>query len=128
MPHYADGIEAKVGDQVVGKLYNTQGPRAGTIISITPGADSCNAQVAFMEPVLVDGDPADRWRELENQWIGGDPLTTKVPRMAVWRERGGAHRPMFRVVRGEQHGSAGPAFALFECADYCGVSELTKIG
>ena len=128
MPHYADGTEAKVGDQVIGKLYNTPGVRAGTIISITPGADSCNAQVAFMQPVAIDGDPAERWHELERTWLGGDPLTAKVPNCARWRERGGHTQPMFRVVLGHNHGSAGPAFALFECADYCGVSELTKVG
>lgn len=128
MPHYKDGTVAMVGDQVVGKLYNTLGVRAGTIVSITPGATICNAMVAFLEPVLIDGDPADAWAELERIWAGGSPLTAKVPRMAVWRERGGHNQPRFRIVRGEAHGSSGPAYALFECADYCAVAELLKAG
>lgn len=128
MPHYKDGTEARIGDQVTGKLYNSPGIRSGTIISITPGADSCNAQVAFMEPVLIDGDPADHWRDLESGWVDGDPLHAKVPRMAVWRDKGGLHSPRFRVIQGQNHGSNGPAFALFECVDYCGVSELTRVG
>jgi hypothetical protein len=111
MPHYADGSEAKVGDQVTGKLYNTEGIRAGTIISITPGAESCNAMVQFTEAVPVDLDPG-----------GEDP---KPPRMAV---RVAHQLPLWRDLCGEQHGSSGPTFRLFICADYCATNELTKVG
>jgi hypothetical protein len=128
MPHYKDGTEAKVGDQVIGKLYNTAGVRAGTIVSISPGADACNAQVAFVEPVLIDGDPANRWQELEAQWLEGDPLSAKVPKMAVWGSRAARSGPLFHTYRAEHHGASGPAYALFECADYCAVAELTKVG
>lgn len=114
MPHYKDGTEAKVGDQVVGKLYNTAGIRAGTIISITPGADSCNAQVAFVEAVP----------------LGAGHHTIKVPGMAVRDPLvgPGVPPPRARVVRAENHGSAGAEFALFECVDYCAVSELQLVG
>lgn len=117
MPHYKDGTEAKVGDQVVGRLYNTEGTRAGTIISITPGAESCNAMVAFIEAVPVD--PA-----------ADNPIASRVPRMAVHEHIGddpGIRAPRYRIVQGEAHGSAGARFALFECADYCAVNELTKV-
>lgn len=105
MPHYADGTEAKVGDQVTGVLFNS-GPttKAGVIISITPGAESCNAMVQFTEGTKEDADP---------------------PRMAI-RADGGHLAP--RVVRGEQHGSSGPSFSLWTCADYCDTKGLTKVG
>lgn len=119
MPHYSDGTEAKVGDQVIGQLYNTTGVRAGTIISITPGAESCNAMVAFIEAVPID--PAPSFEQIE----------AKAPRMAV-RDPStdpGYSTPALRrrIVRGEAHGSAGATFALFECADFCAVRELTKV-
>lgn len=132
MPHYKDGTEAKIGDQVVGKLYNTLGVRAGTIVSITPGMDTCNAMVAYIEPVPIDDHSQMAWAELEFRWQPGSELTDKVPRMATWVARPIEHpsrtRPLFRVIRGEQHGSTGPFFALFECADYCAVAELEKVG
>lgn len=48
--HYKDGTEAKVGDVVKGTVYNYGRGKeiVGTMISITPGSDSCNCQVAFM--------------------------------------------------------------------------------
>ena len=50
MPHYEDGTPATVGDHVVGKTYNLGGKViSGTLISITPGADSCNCIVAYAE-------------------------------------------------------------------------------
>lgn len=112
MPHYQDGTEAKVGDQVFGKLYNTEGMRAGTIISITPGVESCNAMVGFLTTVRVG----------ENNTDKGD----KMPRMQIIDKDRDAVR--LRSIHGEQHGSSGPLFMLVECADYCAVNELTKIG
>lgn len=106
MPHYADGTEAKVGDHVFGKLYNTEGVRAGTIISITPGAESCNALVGFLVALL------------------GAETLPPAPRMTVIGSNG---TQLVRIIRGEQHGSSGPAFALYECADYCATNELTKV-
>ncbi len=113
MPHYKDGVEAKVGDQVYGRLYNTPGLRAGTIVSLTPGVESCNAMVAF----LVLQEVTDS--------IG---VPDTVARMGVWEDDGGPAFPRVRCVRTEAHGSAGPVMALVECADYCAVNELTKIG
>lgn len=113
MPHYADGTEAKVGDQVFGKLYNTPGVRAGTIISITPGVESCNAMVGFLDAVAVGGGYAG-----------------STPRMAVFEDepgQTGTKRSRQRVVKSEAHGSAGDEYTLVECADYCATNELTKI-
>ena len=112
MPHYADGSEAKVGDQVTGVLYNSgPAPKAGTIISITPGTESCNAMVQYTEAVPHELDPG-----------GEDP---KVPRMAV---RVAHQLPIWRDVQGEQHGAAGPTVRLFTCADYTETKQLTKVG
>lgn len=104
MPHYKDGSEAKVGDQVVGKLYNSgPEPKAGVIISITPGAESCNAMVQFTEVRALDG-----------------AVMPEAPRMAL---PAGS-----RQLKGEAHGSSGPEFIAFPCADYCATNELTKVG
>lgn len=56
MPHYADGTEAKVGDLVKGKPYNTPHEIVGEIVQITPSTDSCNCIVAFIKtiPAIVD--------------------------------------------------------------------------
>ncbi len=110
MPHYADGTEAKVGDQVAGKLYNSEGIKAGVIISITPGQESCNAMVQFTEA----------------KQIGADAVLPEAPRMAIFSKDGESR--ITRIVKGEQHGSVGPDFVLFQCADYCATNELTKLG
>lgn len=113
MPHYADGTVAKVGDNVTGKFINTDGVRAGTIVSITPGSESCNAQIQFTEvrPVggVLGGDP------------GGLPTMPAPPQMAL---RDG----FVRAVKGEQHGTSGPTFIIFTCVDYCDTNKLTKVG
>lgn len=112
MPHYKDGTVAKVGDQVFGKLYNTPGVRAGTIISITPGVESCNAMVGFLMTVpLVT--------------TGGEDQTSTPPRMSVAASDGLPKPP--RRTRTEQHGSAGPEVHVYECIDYCAANELTKV-
>lgn len=46
--HYKNGREARVGDQVVGKTYNRKDPVAGTLVTLTPGEDSCSAKVGFL--------------------------------------------------------------------------------
>jgi hypothetical protein len=46
MPHYADGIEAQLGDVVQGKPYNTPHEVTGVVVDIRAG-DSCNLDVAF---------------------------------------------------------------------------------
>jgi hypothetical protein len=108
MPHYADGSEAKVGDQVTGKLYNSGSePKAGTIISITPGVESCNAMVQFTELV-----PLEEGVELAH---------APKPRLAH------AQVPP-RESKAEAHGSSGPRVALFTCVDYTETKNLTKVG
>jgi hypothetical protein len=110
MPHYADGSEAKVGDQVTGVLYNSgPAPKAGTIISITPGVESCNAMVQYTEALPI----ADE----------GAPVMPEPPRNALF----GAGGPT-RSVKGEQHGSSGQKFVLFTCTDYTETKQLTKVG
>jgi hypothetical protein len=52
--HYVNGREAKVGDLVVGKLFNTKGLVSGTLVSLTPGNDSCSAMVGFLETKPVE--------------------------------------------------------------------------
>lgn len=54
MPHYSDGTEARIGDLVVGKPYNTPRVVAGVVMSVTPKAESCNLQVAFTDEVEID--------------------------------------------------------------------------
>jgi hypothetical protein len=98
MPHYADGSEAHVGDQVIAPVFNSGGPKGGTIVSITPGVESCNAMVQFTEVTEID---APR------------------PRMAV------SARP--ELVKCEAHGSGGRLVALWTCADYCDTNKLTCI-
>jgi len=56
--HYKNGREAKVGDHVVGTCFNTKDENdqlkiiSGTLISLTPGNDSCSAMVGFVQTVL----------------------------------------------------------------------------
>jgi len=52
--HYKDGTPAAVGDQIKGKPYNTDHEIVGIMTSITPGADSCNCKVAFVEVKNLD--------------------------------------------------------------------------
>jgi len=47
VPHYSTGDEAKVGDVVRGKPYNTEHEVIGVVTGITPGSDACNLRVAF---------------------------------------------------------------------------------
>lgn len=45
MPHYKNGREAKLGDEVIGQGYNVKHPITGVVIGIKPGADTCNLTV-----------------------------------------------------------------------------------
>lgn len=102
MPHYADGTECKVGDHVTGRVFNTEGTVAGTVVSITPGAESCNAKVRFTKVV-----PA-----------GTDTENPQAPRMAVGKPN---------KVHSEAHGSSGPEVLVFDCEDYTDTKNLTKV-
>lgn len=47
--HCRNGREAKVGDAVVGTTYNTNDATiSGTLISLTPGVDSCSCEVGYL--------------------------------------------------------------------------------
>jgi hypothetical protein len=104
MPHYADGTEAKVGDQVTGTLANSKGIRAGTIVSITPGVESCNAKVRFTE--------------VGSAGAAVDMMPIK-PQMAIGNPE---------LAYSQNHGSAGPLQTVWTCEDYCDTNKLTKIG
>lgn len=59
MPHYANGDESKIGDRVRGRGYNERGNDGrlreldGVLVSITPDAQACNCQVAFVRPAKL---------------------------------------------------------------------------
>jgi hypothetical protein len=50
VPHYADGTEAKNGDIVKGKPYNTAYEVTGVVVGVIPDSDACNVRVAFTKP------------------------------------------------------------------------------
>lgn len=55
MPHYKDGTEAQPGDLVAGKSYNHKGRYiVGELLQITPGSDSCNCMVSFVDVVAPE--------------------------------------------------------------------------
>jgi hypothetical protein len=92
--HYANGREAKVGDRVVGRTYNTKGLVAGTLVSVTPGPDTCSAKVAFLDFKL-----------------GGTPLE--------W----GTNRPV-NVQGTSHHGSQEPLAAVLYAEDFSHCANL----
>lgn len=115
MPHYANGIEAKVGDYVTGHLYNTPGIVAGIITSITPAHDACNAMVQYTA--------ARPYFATEAEGV------SEIPRMALVIDPSTAPRALdMRVVRPLNHHTEGPDVALYLCEDYCSINELTKVG
>lgn len=55
MPHYKDGTQAEIGDFIKGKPYNASHEVvAGTLVSITPGCDTCNCIIAFIKEQVID--------------------------------------------------------------------------
>lgn len=120
MPHYKDGTPAQVGDFVVGKPYNTDHVIAGTLISISPGVDSCNCMVQFAQAVpRASFDAA-----CDARYVGTGPL--RMARIGGSTERH-TELPVHRFVRSEQHGSAGEEFALVECVDYGAVADFELV-
>lgn len=95
--HYANGREAKVGDPVVGTVYNTPGIVAGTLVSLTPGQDACSAQVAWTV-VVPKGGP--------------------VPRMVAPVGPGVSMTTPYRTQGSEEHGMGGAQVDLYVCHDY----------
>lgn len=57
--HYKNGRAAKVGDPVVGTVYNTPGIIAGILLGITPGTDTCNCRVGMIKSTPVEESPGD---------------------------------------------------------------------
>lgn len=53
MPHYPDGTEAKIGDLVFGTSNSGKDPVAGYVVSISPGATTCNMHVATIRPLAA---------------------------------------------------------------------------
>jgi hypothetical protein len=47
--HYANGREAKVGDQVAGRGYNIKGSIVGIVAGLTAGADTCNVRILTLQ-------------------------------------------------------------------------------
>src|SRR3972149_6934345 len=51
--HYKSGEEARLGDIVRGIGYNVKREIEGIVVGLTPGADTCNLQVAHLSPNAV---------------------------------------------------------------------------
>lgn len=49
MPHYSDGTPAQIGDDVVGKPYNTDHTITGKVVQLVPDSEACNLVVAFVD-------------------------------------------------------------------------------
>jgi hypothetical protein len=49
--HYKDGQEVKLGD--ICKVDTHYGPLTGVVVSLNPGSDSCNIEVALSTPHIV---------------------------------------------------------------------------
>ena len=104
MPHYTDGTEVKIGDQVVGHLANTPGDVAGVVVSITRSAgNACSAKVRFTQ--------------VTSQGVAIDIMPVP-PRMPVGQ-------PV--LAYSENHGSSGEKIAIWTCEDYADTDKLTKV-
>lgn len=108
MPHYIDGTPAKVGDHVRGMLCNTKHEVAGTLVSISPGSEACNGQVAFIEARPM----------MPTEGVGGVGGIAAMPQMAS---------RIADIRRNEDHGTKGSYFAHVLCYDYADLKNLTKI-
>jgi hypothetical protein len=118
MPHYADGTEAKIGDHVTGQLYNTVGKVAGTIVSITPGQDSCNAMVQYTRALYPD--------VVQSREVMAKMVTVEGKNlMAIEFDEN--QLPVARIRKTRNHQSDGPEMAFVVCADYGEIKGLTKI-
>jgi hypothetical protein len=101
MPHYKNGREAKVGDPVIGTVFNTKGTIAGTLLSVTPGEDCCSCLVGFMQ-TKYEFDPG---------------VISMAKRDVPVREHGS-----------EQHGSSGAKMKTHWCEDYSECKHLHHAG
>ncbi len=94
--HYKNGREAKVGDPVVGITYNIKGSIAGTLLSVTPGQDTCSALVGTIRVVHANTDG-------------------KFPRSAG---------VLVRIQGTINHGNAGEQVAVYYVEDYTHCANL----
>lgn len=103
--HYKNGRPAKIGDPVVGTVFNNGGKIvAATLVSCTPGPDACSALVGYLITVpLTDEEAIKR---------GYVPVEGPTMKVAVYIKE-----PV-KVQGTEQHGSAGPLAATFYVQDY----------
>ena len=62
--HYANGREAKVGDHVVGRCYNTDKLVAGVLMSVTPVPDACSALVGYLDVFPAAAQPGGLYTAL----------------------------------------------------------------
>ena len=91
--HYKNGREAVVGDMVVGTTFNTNGRIvAGTLVTLTPGADSCSAMVGYLELIKQGADG-------------------KFPPSYTYN-------PLVRIQGTESHGTAGVMAITYYKQDY----------
>jgi hypothetical protein len=106
--HYRNGREAKVGDLLVGTVYNTtvdgkdDSPKkviAGTLVKAVPGSDTCNAEV---------------------EWVEHVPPIHKRPRMAT------ADLPRLSIQPVDQSGTLEVRVAYL-CRDYTHVGALLHV-
>ena len=73
--HYKNGREAIVGDRVIGRTYNQKDVVVGTLLSITPGAASCNCMVGYIKvrelPITPGGLQVVKVMGTENHGFSG---------------------------------------------------------
>ncbi len=100
--HYANGREAKVGDQVIGRTFNQPDVVSGTLVSLTPGPDACSAQVEWRRAIKLDD------AETAQQAMG---------RMRTVQMRANAEVEV-TLRHAENHGDRGSAVAIVTCRDY----------
>jgi hypothetical protein len=78
MPHYKDGTIAKHGDLVLSDPpYDGAWQQVGIVMSITPGSESCNAQLI---PLAMRQKGAEPWLPMNS---GSSPCVTLKDCMPV---------------------------------------------
>lgn len=99
--HYKNGREAKIGDAVVGTVFNNGGRIvAGTLVSVTPGPDSCSAMVGYTVTAKIDEKTFKQGYVL----INGKPLYLNTG--------------IVKVQGTEKHGSDGDVAVTLYVQDY----------
>lgn len=99
--HYKNGKAATAGDPVVGTVFNNGGQIvAGTLVSITPGPDSCSAMVGYLVTAKTD----------EKTFRQGYVLVNGKP---MYLSNG-----LVKVQGTEKHGSDGDVAVTLYVQDY----------